>query len=183
MTVEPKRRALTIAICATIATVGFALSLCAMANTIGQSIGNGPTNEGVTYTFDTYRCVGNGNQYQRCGWLGTVSDDGVVEQDGVEFRDAVPPEVTPGYQVRALWSYRDPLNAWSIEGSRAWLNTLASAATSFVLMALTLIASIYWWRRYAHERNLSNAASSKPGPPQPDNSAKGRKKELSDVQQ
>lgn len=150
---EPKRRALRIAICATVAAIGFAISLFAMANSIGQAIGNGPTDEGVTYTFKHYRCFGDGSQFERCGWLGTVSNNGIVEQDGVEYRDAVPPKVSPGYEIQALWSYRDPLNAWNIEGSRAWLNTVASAATSFAFMALMLLIAIYWWRRYAREKS------------------------------
>ena len=54
-------------------------------NTIGQSIGNGPTNEGHPPHVRHLPMRGNGNQYQRCGWLGTVSDGQVVEQDGVEF--------------------------------------------------------------------------------------------------
>ena len=148
---DRKKRALITALGTTLAALAFAFSLCAMATNVSAEIGSGSSTQGVVYTFQTYRCVGNGSQYERCGWTGTVTANGVVESEDVEYRDAVPPEVHAGDTVEALWSYRDPLNAWSLEGSRAWLNTLASAGVSFLGVVLLGLGAIYWWRQYRRE--------------------------------
>lgn len=160
MTMTAKRRALVTAILTTIAACGFAFSLAALGMGAETAINDGGTTEGVTYTFETYRCVGTSSQYQHCGWLGTVTSNGVVEAKNVEFRSNTSPTVSAGEQVQALWSYRDPLNAWNIEGSRAWLNTIASAIVSFVLLAIMLLLAIYWWRRFARD-GLSKSQQAK----------------------
>ncbi len=151
MTMTAKRRALVTAILTTLAACGFAFSLAALGMGAESAINDGGTTEGVTYTFETYRCVGTSSQFQHCGWLGTVTSNGVVEAKNVEFRSNTSPTVTAGEQVQALWSYRDPLNAWNIEGSRAWLNTIASAAVSFVLMVIMAVLAVVWWRRFARD--------------------------------
>ncbi len=148
---DRKKRALITAICTTLGAMAFAFSLAAMATTLSGTLGSGNSAHGVVYTFQTYRCVGDGSQYERCGWTGTVTANGVVESEDVEYRDAVPPDVRSGETVEALWSYRDPLNAWSLEGSRAWLNSLASTAVSLLGVILLGIGAIYWWRQYSRE--------------------------------
>jgi len=146
------RRSLRIAILSSLLALGFAFSLFAMARDSSMGIGDDDGSAGVVYTFNEYRCIGTSTQYQQCGWIGTVTSDGMVEATGVQYRDAVVEGVSPGYQVPALWSYRDPLNAWSIEGSRAWLNNVASAAASLVFMLALLASAIYWWRRFARDK-------------------------------
>lgn len=151
---ERKKRALVTAVCTTLAALAFAFSLAAMSAEVSSSIRNGDSTEGVVFTFQTYRCVGNNSQYERCGWTGTVTANGVLEAENVEYRDAVSPEVRAGDTVEALWSYRDPLNAWSLEGSRAWLNSAASAAVSLLGVILLGLGAIYWWRQYSRESKL-----------------------------
>lgn len=151
---DRKKRALITAICTTLGALAFAFSFAAMTPDVISTISSGNSTQGVVYTFESYRCVGNGSQYERCGWIGTVTADGVVESQNVEFRDAVSPEVQAGETIEALWSYRDPLNAWSLEGSRAWLNSMASAAVSLLGVVLLGIGSIYWWRQYSRESKV-----------------------------
>ncbi len=155
------RRALRIAVLSSLLALGFAFSLFAMSRDSSMGIGDDDGSAGVIYTFDSYRCIGTSTQYQQCGWIGTVTSNGVVEATDVQYRDAVVEGVSPGYQVPALWSYRDPLNAWSIEGSRAWLNNVASAAASAVFLLAMLVSAIYWWRRFARDKATEAGAAPK----------------------
>lgn len=158
------RRSLTIASLASLLALAFAFSLFALAKDSSLSIGPDDGSASVVYTFDEYRCVPTQREDQRCGWLGTVTSDGVVEATNVEYRAAVVTEVSPGYQVPALWSYRDPLNAWSLEGSRAWLNNLANAAASLIFFGALAFAAVYWWRRFGRDKAAeSEAAASQNG--------------------
>lgn len=155
------RRSLTIASLASLLALAFAFSLFALARDSSLSVDPDDTSNSVIYTFNEYRCVTTFQEDQRCGWIGTVTSDGVVEAEGVEYRAAVTADVGPGYQVPALWSYRDPLNAWSIEGSRAWLNNLANAAASLAFFAGLSVAAVYWWRRFARDKSAESASDSK----------------------
>ncbi len=155
------RRSLVTAILATLAAIGFAFSIFAMVRAANFGADN---HEGaVVYTFDQYRCVGTAPE-QSCGWIGTVTNDGIVEATNVAYREAVATEVVTGYQVSALWSYRDPSNAWSIEGSRAWLNTFANTSASLIFLVAMMVASIYWWRRYGREKRAEATSASKKPP-------------------
>ncbi|MFA7265024.1 MAG: hypothetical protein WC054_01815 [Candidatus Nanopelagicales bacterium] len=155
------RRALRIAILSSLLALGFAFSLFAMARDSSMGLGNDDGSAGVIYTFDEYWCSGTTTQYQQCAWIGTVTSNGVVEATDVQFRDAVVEGVSPGYQVPALWSYRDPLNAWSIEGSRAWLNNVASTVAAAVFMLAMLVSAIYWWRRFGRDKAEEATAAPK----------------------
>ncbi len=154
------RRSRVTAILTTLLAIGFAFSIFAMVRDANFGANN---HEGtVVYTFDQYRCVGTATE-QSCRWTGTVTSDGIVEATNVTYRAAVAIEVDTGYQVPALWSYRDPLNAWSIDGSREWLNTFASTSASLIFFVAMMVASIYWWRRYGREkRPEATSASKKP---------------------
>ncbi len=152
------RRSRVTAILATLAAVGFAFSIFAMARDARAH------EHAVVYTFDQYRCVGTEPE-QSCEWIGTVTIDGILKSTNVAYREAADIEVSTGDQVPALWSYRDPLNAWSIDGSRAWLNTFANISTSVIFLVAMMVASIYWWRRYGREKRAeATAASKKPSP-------------------
>ncbi len=152
------RRSLVTAILASLAAIGFVFSIFAMVSDANFGINN---HEGtVVYTFDQYRCVETAPE-QQCEWIGTVTNNGIVEATNVAYREAVGIEVSDGYQVPALWSYRDPLNAWSIEGSRAWLNTLTTTAASLIFLVAMMVASIYWWRRYGREKRAEATSASK----------------------
>lgn len=158
------RRSLVTAILATLAALGFAFSVFAITSTANFS--SNSEDDAVTYTFVSYHCVGSAPEQQLCGWSGTVTSNGIVEQTGVTYRDTIPVEVSRGYQVPALWSYRDPLNAWSIEGSQAWLNTLANTGASFTFFVIMAIVAIYWWRRFVRDRRDESQAASDSAPPQ-----------------
>ncbi len=148
------RRSLVTAILATLAAIGFAFSILAMVR-------DARTHEhAVVYTFDEYRCVG-AEPEQSCEWIGTVTDDGKINATNVAYREAEVLEVGIGDQVPALWSYRDPLNAWSIDGSRAWLNTLTNMSASVIFLVATMVASIYWWRRFGREKHAEATSASK----------------------
>ena len=148
----PARRNLTIALGSTLAALAFCFSLFALTPSFTKSLGaTQGRGLGVTYTFTQNQCIGGNIQYRSCRWVGTVTDaDGAVVAEQVVFRDNPPSDVQVGSTVEALWTSRDPHNAYDLDSSRAWLSTLGAGLVSAIGVVVFLITALIWWRRVAH---------------------------------
>lgn len=155
---EATRRALRIAVACTVAMLMFGMTLLLLAPGLTDSFGaHRGHGVGVSYTFDSYRCVGGNSQFRSCEWLGTVNipEDsftaGVVQKN-VVYRDNPPADVREGLVVEALWTSKDAESAYALSASNAWLNTLASTVAAGLLFLLFLFLTIIWWRKYSASR-------------------------------
>ncbi|MGV1036477.1 MAG: hypothetical protein ACOYD0_05555 [Candidatus Nanopelagicales bacterium] len=162
---EATRRALRVATACTVAMLMFGMTLLLLTPGLKDSFGaHRGHGVGVSYTFDSYRCVGGNSQFRNCEWLGTVNIPensftvGVVQKN-VVYRDNAPANVREGLIVEALWTAKDPESAYALSASNAWLNTLASAIAAGLLFLLFLFLTIMWWRKYS----VSRAEQPKPG--------------------
>jgi hypothetical protein len=142
------RRTVTVAILATLGAIAFAFSVVALTWDLSDSIGADNARAiGVTYTFDNQRCVGETAEFRECRWTGTIRDGDEVLATNVKYADTLPPDLTVGTQINALWSSLNPTEAWSIETTRAWLNSIAALLISGVMfVALTATAFVSWRR-------------------------------------
>jgi len=139
------KRTLTVAILATIGTIAFAFSVVTLALDLSASIGAEDAQSiGVTYTFEQQRCVGETAQFRECRWTGTIRDGDEVLATGVKYSDTLPAGVTVGKQINALWSPLNPTQAWSIETTRAWLNSIGALIVSGVMFVALGATSVIW---------------------------------------
>lgn len=148
------RRTVTVAILATAGAITFAFSVIALILDLSDSIGADNARAiGVTYTFDMQRCVGETAEFRECRWTGTIRDGDEVLATNVNFVDTLPADLAVGTQINALWSSLDPTEAWSIETTRAWLNSIGALLVSGVMLVGLSATAVVWWRRYGSERS------------------------------
>jgi|GEM_PF-2014938 len=151
------RRTVTVAILSTVGAIAFAFSIVALALDLVDSIGaNNARSIGVTYTFDEQRCVGETPDFRECRWTGTIRDGDEVLATKVNYADTLPADLTVGKQINALWSSLDPTEAWSVETTRAWLNSIGALLVSGVMFVVLAATAFVWWRRFGSERHDSD---------------------------
>ncbi len=146
------RRTLTVAVLATVGALAFALSVVALSIDLFDSVrADGARSIGVTYTFEQEKCAEGTPDFRDCRWEGTIRDGNAVLATNVRYVDSLPADVTPGKEINALWSSLDPTQAWSVETSRAWLNSIGALVVSAVMLVGLGITAVVWWRRYGRE--------------------------------
>lgn len=141
-----KNRTITVAALATLGACAFLFSFIAMMPSFLASWSGERSADGITYTFESFRCLTSVSAGDVCVWSGTVRDDGEVVEANVEYRGDAD-GVNAGDVVPALWSVHDPQVAWSASSDQAWLGTAASMIVSAILFLALAWIAITFWRR------------------------------------